>query len=339
MHTMENKILALDGPIMVMGASGFIGSNILRSLLAYRDDVFGTTRDASSWRLEGIPYKNIFIGDTGYVGSIIVHSSIKTVFDCIAYGSYPFQTDRFKIFKTNSYDKYTMLERLRRKPLTYIHAGSSSEYGSNSAGPNEDAPAWPNSHYAESKKTFSNLLSKHFHKMRCANLRLYSVYGPYEDGSRLIPQVIQCGLRGKYPPFVRPDITRDFIYVDDVVESFVDAANNLKPEDYGGSFNIGRGIPTRIEDIGHIAQSMFGLDWDAHYDMKEREWDHSNAWYANTAKARDRIGWEHKMDIGDGLNKTRKWYEHKQMMQSIFERYYNVPWQWPSLATQEKGNA
>ncbi len=327
---MENKILALDGPIMVMGASGFIGCNILRMLIRYRDDVFGTTRSASSWRLDGIPYQNIFIGDVPYITSILEQGKIKTIFDCIAYGSYPFQNDRRKIFGTNVFDKLNMLDRIKNMGLCYINAGSSSEYGLNSAGPAEDDGYDLNSMYAKSKRTFSNILSSYHKRMRCANLRLYSVYGPYEDGSRLIPQVIQCGLRGKYPPFVRPDITRDFVYVDDVVEAFVDAANNLKPEDYGGSFNIGRGIPMRIDQVASIAKSVFGLYYDAHYDMKEREWDHSNAWYANTEKASDRIGWRARLNLNEGLMNTILWY--RSMSNHLL---------WPSLAsaTQEKGNA
>ena len=51
--------------------------------------------------------------------------------------------------------------------------------------------------------------------MPCANLRLYSVYGPLEDSSRLIPNLIRCGSEGGYPEFVHPEISRDFIYVED----------------------------------------------------------------------------------------------------------------------------
>ena len=43
---------------------------------------------------------------------------------------------------------------------------------------------------------------------------------------RLIPNVIKSGLADAYPPFVDPDISRDFVYVDDVTEAFVDAILN-----------------------------------------------------------------------------------------------------------------
>jgi len=52
----------------------------------------------------------------------------------------------------------------------------------------------------------------------CANLRLFSVYGPYEDASRLVPALVRYGLQEKFPPFVDGAISHDFVYVDDVSE-------------------------------------------------------------------------------------------------------------------------
>ena len=87
-----------------------------------------------------------------------------------------------------------------------MHAGSSSEYGDNAAGPTEDDPLAPNSDYAVSKVAAANLI--YFYGKRkglpCANLRLYSVYGPLEDSSRLIPNLIRHGLEGTTPSSSTP---------------------------------------------------------------------------------------------------------------------------------------
>ena len=48
-------------------------------------------------------------------------------------------------------------------------------------------------------------------------------------------------MEGKYPEFVNPDISRDFIFIADVNEAFIDTALNLREQDYGESFNIGSG--------------------------------------------------------------------------------------------------
>jgi dolichol-phosphate mannosyltransferase len=178
----------------------------------------------------------------------------------------------------------------------------------------------PNDDYSRSKYIWSEMMGLHMIDTPCANLRLYSVYGPYEDGSRLIPQVIQHGLRGEYPPFVRPNISRDFVYVDDVVEAFVDAALNLKPEDYGGSFNIGTGVKTTIGDIARIANETFDIGSIPSYTMPRRDWDHYNDWYANPTKARERLGWSYKTSLTEGVDKTIEWYKSQ-----------GEGWKWPTI--------
>ena len=60
--------------------------------------------------------------------------------------------------------------------------------------------------------------------LRCANFRLYSVYGPLEDRSRLIPTLVAEAAAQRLPPFVDPDISRDFLYVDDAIRAFLSAA-------------------------------------------------------------------------------------------------------------------
>ena len=190
-----------------------------------------------------------------------------------------------------------------------MHAGSSSEYGDNAAGPTERDPLAPNSDYAVSKAAAANLI--YFYgkrkKLPCANLRLYSVYGPLEDSSRLIPNVIRHGLDGTYPEFVNPAVSRDFVYVDDVTEAFVDTALNLAPADYGESINIGSGRKTTIAEVAATCRDLFGITAQPSFTMPDRHWDVQD-WYANIGKARERIGWTPRASFCDGLNRTADWY-------------------------------
>src|SRR5262249_42013505 len=153
-----------------------------------------------------------------------------------------------------------LLPRLHERGIAcYVHAGSSSEYGDNAAGPRESDPPAPNSDYAVSKVAAANLI--HFYgrrkKFPRVNLRLYPVYGPLEDSSRLIPNVVRYGTQNKYPEFVNPAISRDFVYVDDVTEAFLDAALNLEEPDYGESFNVGTGRKTTIGEVAGAARDLF----------------------------------------------------------------------------------
>jgi dolichol-phosphate mannosyltransferase len=307
------KIRRLQGPVLVLGASGFVGANLFRALLAGRRDVHGTSTRTPAWRLSGLPASQVTVAD------LLVDSNLdllleqvrpQTVFNCIAYGGYSFETDSWLIYQTNFHFTTRLVARLEPRSIAcYVHAGSSSEYGDNAAGPDEEAPLSPNSDYAVSKAAAANLLCYFGRRKKfpCANLRLYSVYGPYEDASRLIPAVMHCGAQGRYPEFVDPNVSRDFVYVDDAVEAFVDTALNLPPSHYGESFNIGTGRKVTIADVALAAREVYALQDEPSFSMKPRNWDVFD-WFANPAKAGEVLGWRPATDFHEGLRRTAQWY-------------------------------
>jgi polyisoprenyl-phosphate glycosyltransferase len=308
------KIRQLQGPILVLGASGFIGANLLRMLLEQRSDVYGTATRRPAWRLEDLPGEHVLITDLlidTNVDALLADVKPRTIFDCIAYGAYPFETDRDLIYRTNFNLISSLLSRLDQHNLTcYVHAGSSSEYGDNASSPHEDSRTMPNSHYSVSKVAAASLIQYLGRKkgLPCVNLRLYSAYGPLEDSSRLIPNIIRYGASGGYPELVDPRISRDFVYVDDAVEAFIDAALNLRQEDYGESFNVGTGCKTTIGDIATIAKRLFNILQEPAFTMPNREWDLTE-WCADVSKVRDRFGWEARVGLEEGLQRTANWYQ------------------------------
>jgi dolichol-phosphate mannosyltransferase len=308
------KVRQLQGPILVLGASGFIGANLFRMLLEQRNDVYGTATRRPAWRLEDLPGDHVLITDLlidSNVDALLANVKPRTIFDCIAYGAYSFETDRDLIYRTNFNLISTLLSRLDPHNLTcYVHAGSSSEYGENASSPHEDSRTTPNSHYSVSKVAAAGLIHYLGKKkgLPCVNLRLYSAYGPLEDSSRLIPNIIRYGASGGYPELVDPRISRDFVYIDDVVEAFIDVALNLKQEDYGESFNIGTGCKTTIGDIATIAKSLFNILQEPAFTMPNREWDLTE-WCADVSKVRDRFGWKARVGLEEGLQRTANWYQ------------------------------
>ena len=310
------NVQKLKGPIIVLGASGFLGSNLFRALLRSRDDVFGTIHSGSPWRLADLPPKNIIYfnrNDSVSIESLISKVHPATVFDCTSFGAYSFETDSFKVHDTNFFGLIRLLEKLRSSDLAaYIHAGSSSEYGYNCTAPSElSSLLLPNSHYAVSKVAASSAIYYYGRtvQMPILNLRLYSVYGPYEDSSRLIPALCRAVSENKLPRFAGPNVTRDFIHVDDVVSSFVDAALNVDPTNYGLSFNIGTGIPTTLSQLAEITCKTFNIAYDPIFDHSEaRSWDTDN-WYADITQARSLFGWQPTTALADGLVLTHAWWK------------------------------
>jgi len=300
----------------VLGASGFVGANLLKILLRDRTDVYGTAFALPAWRLDGIPKKNVLSVDLlvpQSVDTLVREVAPATVFDLVAFGAYSFERDVARIYETNVGFKVRLMELLREtKVHSYVHAGSSSEYGSRADGPGEDTALLPNSHYSVTKSTTSGLIYYMGNSLglRCANLRLYSVYGPLEERSRLIPSLVVAGVNGGYPPLVNPEISRDFVYIDDACEAFVDAVLNLPPGCYGESFNIGTGQSTSIGELANIARDLFKLDSPPPFStMAKREWDTGSLWRADPSRAREQLGWSARTTIREGLERTVEWYQ------------------------------
>ncbi len=306
------KIVALKGPILVLGASGFVGANLLRTLLKHRNDVFGTGHFLPNWRLQDINPRHLLAGnllDLNHLENIFDDIKPQTIFNCTAYGAYSFQDEIELIYKTNVTFTVNLLELCyQRKINCIINAGSSSEYGDDAAAPLENSTLNANSHYAVTKATAANLVYYYGKKkdLRTANLRLYSIYGPYEDSSRLIPQIVLRGLKKEFTNFTDSEISRDFVYVDDACEAFINAAFYLTSDHFGESFNIGSGIKTTMSDIANLAKKVYNITAEPQFTYKQHKWDVKN-WYANPSKAKEILHWQTTTNLEEGLNKMTEW--------------------------------
>lgn len=306
-------IRALHGPILVTGAAGFVGANLFKTLASVRDDVYAVVRRDKGWRLTEVKDDRVIavdLNDYAATKNLITSVSPQTIFDCMAYGAYSFEKNASLIYQTNFQSIVNLVELLAERPFAaFIHAGSSSEYGTNCAAPIEDSPCEPNSPYAVSKVAVASYL-RFMGKQRsfpCVNLRLYSVYGQLEDTSRLFPNLLRQALAGKLPPFVDPRTSRDFIHVDDVCAAFIMAAAKMHPGLYGENFNIGTGTKTTIAELADTTRRVFDVAAEPQFGtMEGRAWDLAD-WYSNPHKATEQLGWKPLVKLEDGLRSMAKW--------------------------------
>lgn len=313
MSDMQSYIHALRGPILVTGASGFVGANLFKMVAACRTDVFAIVQHEKNWRLADVPDEQVIavdLNDIAATKNLIDKINPQTVFDCVAYGAYSFEKKAPLIYQTNFSSVMQLVDILAARSISaFIHAGSSSEYGTHCSAPLENSYCDPNSHYSVSKVAITNYLQfmgKHHH-FPCATLRLYAVYGPLEDTSRLIPNVLRHALSKKLPPFVDKSTSRDFIHVDDVCAAFIMAAVKMHPDIYGEVFNIGRGIKTTIEDLALLVKKLFHIDAQPQFNtMEGRAWDLAE-WYANPTKAEALLGWKATIELETGLQSMATW--------------------------------
>ena len=328
--TLQDKIESLAGPIFIFGASGFIGANLFKDIFAIRKDVYALTHDSQkAWRLKllDIPSENIVHCDI--VSKVSVEDTLenfkpKTIFNLAAYGAYSKQKDATLTYETNVLGTHNILESLSQDAV-YIHAGSSSEYGYNCSAPKESDRLEPNSHYSVSKISAAYMIEYYarFFEKNAINLRLYAIYGDWEEPDRLIPQLIEKVRKGTLPNFVSPDISRDFIHVSDSVEAFIDGALQMRPEIRGKSYNIASGIKTTMRELVEVAKTEFNIsetpDWGS---MPNRKWDLTE-WYGDPSNANKDLGWKAKTSLKQGLKSYFDWQQSISYEENVLTAFKN----------------
>lgn len=325
-NLIKSEIRKLQGPIVVFGAGGFIGSNLFRMILQYRDDIYAITpkHPFIPWRIDDLREDRILHGDITDLHTLqrlFSQHPFKTIFHLAAYGAYSKQKDVGLIYQTNIIGLLNLLEVSSTYNIkAFVHAGSSSEYGLNCKEPLESAELMPNSHYAVTKASAANMIKYYgtILQVPIVNLRYYSIYGEYEEPDRLIPQVIDKGMQKTYPPLVQPDISRDFVYIDDAIYATLLAANADYAVIGGQSINIASNKKTTIRDVARTAKEIFNIPGEPAWgDFANRKWD-LKEWYGNSSLAKKVLNWEATTSLKDGLLKTLEW--QKEYSKPLYEK-------------------
>lgn len=299
--------------VLVTGASGFLGNNVARKLLEQGRTVhLLLRREAKTWRLRDIQDRVkihwVDITDVDGVRAAIEAAAPQVVFHLSAYGAYESQADTRQIIATNILGSCNVFNAaLAAKVKLIVNAGSSSEYGYKDQPMRESDRLEPNSPYAVSKAAqthFCNLLAK-TSDAGAVTFRFFSVYGPWEEPSRLFPTVIRRARAGLPLEMVSPDTARDFVYVDDVLDALLNVERLASFK--GEIFNLGSGVQSTMRDVVaavcDTTKSKSEVKWGG---MTARRWD-TNRWQADISKAREKLSWSPTISLREGVTRMAQW--------------------------------
>jgi nucleoside-diphosphate-sugar epimerase len=299
--------------VLVTGAAGFVGAVLTRRLLAEGHEVHVLLRATSAgWRLADVR-ADLRVHEGDLTDEAGVAALVKTVrpdviYHLAAHGAYPFQTDADAIIQTNVLGTWNLLKASAHLDYeVFLNSGSSSEYGFKDYAMRENDLLEPNSYYSVAKCA-QTLLCQHVAKTQrrpITTFRLFSVYGPFEEASRLIPTLIRRCLAGEELRLVPPETARDFVYVDDVVDAYLrlDALARLS----GEIVNIGTGVQRTVGEVVDVILRATGATVPCHWGaMAPRVWD-ATTWVADCTKSRRVLGWWPATPLADGLRRTIEW--------------------------------
>ena len=310
--------------VLISGGSGFVGANLVRRLLNDGHELHLILRPQHRrWRLADIighfsPHP-IQIQDHERVVRCVREVRPDWVFHLSAYGAYSTQTGIEPMISTNLTGTVALLDACTDVGMeAFVHAGSSSEYGYKDHAAHEDEIIHPNSEYAITKAAATHYcqLVAAQKGVRACTARLYSIYGPYEEPTRLIPTLIIHGLGGRLPALAAPDIGRDFVYVEDAVEAMIRIATRGQA---GAVYNVCTGVQSTLRSVVDAARRLMNIsaepDWTT---MPARSWD-TNVWFGLPEHTEREVGWHAQFGFGAGLEQTVEWMLKHPAVRTFYE--------------------
>lgn len=312
--------------ILVTGAAGFIGSNLIRKLISLDNKVHIFVKKSTNlWRIKDIinqvKIHNISLTNLKQIEKSVKHFKPEIIYHLAAHGSYPQQIDPPTIIKTNilgTANLITALNSINYK--CFVNTGSSSEYGFKNKPMKETDLLAPESFYAATKATstyFCQVIAKNFARP-IITLRPFSVYGPYEEPTRLIPTVIKNIIISKPVLLTSKTAKRDFIYVEDFVNCYLKIPQLINKKLYGQVFNVGTGKQYSNEDIVKTVRQILKKKVIIRKGAyKNRTWD-SDYWVGNISKAKRLLHWKPEHSLKEGLRKTVSWFLEYEKFREIY---------------------
>lgn len=306
-------------PAVVTGAAGFIGANLVRSLLSDGIPVHAFVRPGTDpWRIRGLgsglTVHETELTDLSRLTKLVTAIRPAVIYHLAAHGAYHTQTDAGRMTEVNVLGTWNLLTATRDIPYrAFVTTGSSAEYGHVEGVMDERARIDPLTVYAATKAAATHLASVAalLWDKPVVCVRPFTVYGPWEEPSRFIPTVIARIAAGQ-PVDVTPGTLRhDYVYVGDAVACYrAVAASACRMA--GGVYNIGSGRQYANGTVVRMIAGAMGMPVTVRRGTyPARSWDNTNWKSSPAAMARD-AGWTATTPLSEGLAATVKWWQTHQ---------------------------
>ncbi|HVF94309.1 MAG TPA: NAD-dependent epimerase/dehydratase family protein, partial [Sphingomonas sp.] len=301
-------------PVIVTGGSGFIGSHLVRRLVAAGADVHLLARSVETpTRLSDLPIRlhRWSLQDQGDVATLLRSLDAAVLFHGAVHrnpgtdGVEPQGADgeRAAFAVTTEGGKRLMEAAAAAEISRVVFLSSSSEYGAHPVPLTEDLADAPVSIHGRSKAALTHRLIELARDtgFPVVILRIFYAYGTGDDPRRFIPIVCRAAIDRGGIRLTPRGAVRDYVHVDDVVEACMRAGSlPLQP---GEIINVGSGVQTDNQDLVALVQELAGgFPSIAAADFPPRASD-TGHWVADTSRLRARLGMSDLVDLRTGLTR------------------------------------
>lgn len=306
-----------ESRIIITGASGFIGSHLARACVAQAAEVTCLLRPGSNpWRLlealSQVRCVEVDPLDQEQITKVFQDVRPNIVFHLAANTN---RTRDLNVYEGLHATHVTMTRCLVLAALSlterprFIHTGTIEEYGRGAVPFQEDQREMAVTPYSLTKLAATQLVAyaAREHGLPAVILRPSLTYGPLKGKGMFIPDFIRAAMTTKSFNMSPGEQTRDFMHVNDLVRAYFAAAVTLGIE--GEIFNIAAGVETPLKHVAERLHELCGGDTTVNYGFYPCDPRvETMRCFMNIEKSKQRLGWEPRTALEDGLRKTVEWY-------------------------------
>lgn len=309
--------------IIVTGGAGFIGSNLVHSLIeeghqvTIIDNLYSGKRDfvhpqADFYEVDITNKEEVekVFEEVSQKGEIDLVFHLAAQIDLRLSVSDPYLDNRINV--VGGINVLDAAYRYGTGKIVFSSTGGALYDESDGIPSTEEQPAQPIAPYGIHKLTFEHYLNYYYqvYGQKYTTLRLANIYGPgqYKGGEAgVITIFIDNAVHGRQSILYGDgEQTRDFVYVDDVVDAFIKAGES----DFVGYLNIGRGVESSIWGVIEAIESSMGEKMDLECaSVREGEVRRS---CLDSSQAQKILGWQPRTDLFTGVDRTIRWSRQRK---------------------------
>ncbi|MEJ2640464.1 MAG: SDR family oxidoreductase [Desulfosarcinaceae bacterium] len=304
--------------VLVTGGAGFLGSHLCERLVAEGGDV--------------LCVDNLFTGTKANISHLIANTNFELLRHDITFPLYVevdeiynlacpaspihYQFDPVQTTKTSVHGAINMLGLAKRTKAKIFQASTSEVYGDPQVHPQTEAywghvnPIGYRACYDEGKRCAETLFFDYYrqHGLCIKVARIFNTYGPrmHPNDGRVVSNFIVQALRGApITVFGKGDQTRSFCFVDDLVEAFIRLMDT--PDDFPGPVNLGNPGEFTILELAETVIRLTGSTSKIAFEPLPE--DDPLQRKPDIRLAREKLGWEPKIKLEEGLARTIAYFE------------------------------
>ena len=301
-----------SGKLLIVGGTGFIGRAVAKEAVkrGFQVTIISKNNCPKPKQLKNTEYISVDIANKNNLKLVLKGKVFCYVLNLGGYinhaSYYDGGSEVFKVHFNGTKNLVTYIEKSNLK--SFIQIGSSDEYGANNAPQNESQRELPISPYSLAKVASTHFLQMLYRTegFPVAIIRLFLVYGPEQDDTRFIPQIVKGCLNNDKFPVSHGEQLRDFCYIDDIVNGILTALINININ--GEVINLASGKPVTIREVVEKVKKTVGKG-EIEFGKVPYRIGENMELYADTSKAKELLEWEPLVTLSQGIFKTVASYQ------------------------------